>query len=241
MRSKHFTTPYMQSPPPAVFHDNYQWEIWKNTAGKSANFPLALFSELWVSQAWFCCSSCSIPSLVIWYIFVFYHWIHTAKYTFTVWESNVAIWRQKRCFYSISCECCHLSSQLAGFIETKKSDREHLLWWLKVHVFIHKMRKNYYKVFIEHHSIHIYLRKKWCHSVTCSAIIGTEESNSFWSIVLSYSCFPYLPKEKLCLSVSCTTEAQSEVQWPKIRRGGSFCAGNYYIGWVARIMGWSDK
>ena len=36
MRSKHFTTPYMQSPPPAVFHDNYQWEIWKNTAGKSA-------------------------------------------------------------------------------------------------------------------------------------------------------------------------------------------------------------
>ena len=26
----------MQSPPPAVFHDKYQWEIWKNTAGKSA-------------------------------------------------------------------------------------------------------------------------------------------------------------------------------------------------------------
>ena len=36
MRSKHFTTPYMQSPPPAVFHDKYQREIWKNTAGKSA-------------------------------------------------------------------------------------------------------------------------------------------------------------------------------------------------------------
>ena len=30
----------MQSPPPAVFHDKYQWEIWKNTAGKSATpFP----------------------------------------------------------------------------------------------------------------------------------------------------------------------------------------------------------
>ena len=26
----------MQSPPPAVFHNKYQWEIWKNTAGKSA-------------------------------------------------------------------------------------------------------------------------------------------------------------------------------------------------------------
>ena len=26
----------MQSPPPAVFHDKYQGEIWKNTAGKSA-------------------------------------------------------------------------------------------------------------------------------------------------------------------------------------------------------------
>ena len=26
----------MQLPPPAVFHDKYQWEIWKNTAGKSA-------------------------------------------------------------------------------------------------------------------------------------------------------------------------------------------------------------
>ena len=25
----------MQSPPPAVFHDKYQWEIWENTAGKS--------------------------------------------------------------------------------------------------------------------------------------------------------------------------------------------------------------
>ena len=30
----------MQFPPPAVFHDKYQWEIWKNTAGKSAkSFP----------------------------------------------------------------------------------------------------------------------------------------------------------------------------------------------------------
>ena len=28
----------MQSPPPAVFHDKYQGEIWKNTAGKSANY-----------------------------------------------------------------------------------------------------------------------------------------------------------------------------------------------------------
>ena len=27
----------MQSPPPAVFHDKYQWEIWKNTTGKSAS------------------------------------------------------------------------------------------------------------------------------------------------------------------------------------------------------------
>ena len=26
----------MQLSPPAVFHDKYQWEIWKNTAGKSA-------------------------------------------------------------------------------------------------------------------------------------------------------------------------------------------------------------
>ena len=26
----------MQLPPPAVFHDNYQWEIWKNITGKSA-------------------------------------------------------------------------------------------------------------------------------------------------------------------------------------------------------------
>ena len=31
----HFTPPYLQFPPPAVFHDKYQWEIWKNTAGKS--------------------------------------------------------------------------------------------------------------------------------------------------------------------------------------------------------------
>ena len=30
----------MQSPPHAVFHDKYHWEIWKNTAGKSANFLL---------------------------------------------------------------------------------------------------------------------------------------------------------------------------------------------------------
>ena len=33
----------MQSPPPAVFHDKYQWEIWENTAGKSArSFPYQL-------------------------------------------------------------------------------------------------------------------------------------------------------------------------------------------------------
>ena len=39
MGSKHFTPPYLQSPPPAVFHDKYQWEIWKKTAGKSATPP----------------------------------------------------------------------------------------------------------------------------------------------------------------------------------------------------------
>ena len=49
--------------------------------------------------------------------------------------------------------------------------------------------------------------------------------------------FHICSRKKLCQSVSCSTEAQSEAQWPKIRRGGSFCAGNYYIGWVARIMG----
>ena len=32
----------MQSPPPAVFHDKYQLEIWKNTAGKSANYLFSL-------------------------------------------------------------------------------------------------------------------------------------------------------------------------------------------------------
>ena len=55
--------------------------------------------------------------------------------------------------YSISFVCCHLSSQLAGFIETKKSDREHLLWWLKVHVSIHKIRKNDWKVFLSSYNI----------------------------------------------------------------------------------------
>ena len=54
MRSKHFTTPYMQSPPPAVFHDKYQWEIWKNTAGKSAS----LFVEVFV-----CSQSHMVPIL----------------------------------------------------------------------------------------------------------------------------------------------------------------------------------
>ena len=50
MRSKHFNTPYMQSPPPAVFHDKYQWEIWKNTAGKSATLHNNLFPFIQISS-----------------------------------------------------------------------------------------------------------------------------------------------------------------------------------------------
>ena len=38
MGSKHFAPSFLQLPPPAVFHDKYQWDIWKNTARKSASF-----------------------------------------------------------------------------------------------------------------------------------------------------------------------------------------------------------
>ena len=41
----------MQLPPPAVFHDKYQWEIWKNTAGKSARFGYDVLLNMLVSNA----------------------------------------------------------------------------------------------------------------------------------------------------------------------------------------------
>ena len=55
----------MQLPPPAVFHDKYQWEIWKNTAGKSA-------SPYWPSR---CLDTCRGPQCFSINI-VFKHCLH---------------------------------------------------------------------------------------------------------------------------------------------------------------------
>ena len=45
----------MQSPPPVVFHDKYHWEIWKNSAGKSATLQYG--TPVGLNPLWNCLQS----------------------------------------------------------------------------------------------------------------------------------------------------------------------------------------